>query len=62
MDIAQKVRDELQTQLQKGKVPSYKGSRITTQIAEATQFYPAHEDHQAYLDKNPRGYCNHFYR
>lgn len=24
--------------------------------------YPAHEDHQLYLDKNPGGYCNHSIR
>lgn len=30
---------------------------ITTQIIPAAPFYPAHEAHQQYLDKNPAGYC-----
>ncbi|AXC49149.1 peptide-methionine (S)-S-oxide reductase MsrA [Paracoccus suum] len=32
--------------------------RITTQIAPAPQFFPAHEAHQQYLHKIPDGYCN----
>ena len=30
---------------------------ITTEIAEAGEFYYAEEYHQQYLDKNPNGYC-----
>lgn len=30
---------------------------ITTQIVPASAFYPAHEDHQQYLDRYPEGYC-----
>lgn len=30
---------------------------ITTQILPAAPFYPAHEDHQQYLDRYPQGYC-----
>jgi len=30
---------------------------ITTEIAEAGEFYFAEEDHQQYLAKNPGGYC-----
>ena len=30
---------------------------ITTQILPAAPFYPAHEDHQQYLDRYPDGYC-----
>lgn len=33
-------------------------SKITTQILPVGPFYPAHEAHQQYLDKNPNGYCN----
>ena len=62
MEIAQKVRDELQALLQKNKVSSYRGNTVTTNITKATKFYPAQEDHQEYLDKNPGGYCNHGYR
>lgn len=32
-------------------------SEITTEIAAASEFYYAEEDHQQYLHKNPRGYC-----
>jgi peptide-methionine (S)-S-oxide reductase len=32
-------------------------SRITTEIAEAPEFYYAEEYHQQYLAKNPGGYC-----
>ncbi|MBN9070605.1 MAG: peptide-methionine (S)-S-oxide reductase MsrA [Rhizobiales bacterium] len=31
--------------------------RITTEIAEAPEFYFAEEEHQQYLAKNPYGYC-----
>jgi len=31
---------------------------ITTAIEAATPFYYAQDDHQQYLYKNPRGYCN----
>ncbi|RYY82338.1 hypothetical protein EON63_13560 [archaeon] len=32
---------------------------MTTHITPYTTFYPAHEEHQEYLFKNPNGYCNH---
>ncbi len=32
---------------------------ITTEIAEAAEFYYAEDYHQQYLAKNPGGYCNH---
>ncbi len=31
--------------------------RITTEIREAPEFYPAEEYHQRYLARNPWGYC-----
>lgn len=31
--------------------------KVTTQIVDAAQFWPAHEAHQQYLEKNPDGYC-----
>ncbi|AFJ48601.1 peptide-methionine (S)-S-oxide reductase MsrA [Shimwellia blattae] len=31
---------------------------ITTEIASATPFYYAEDEHQQYLHKNPGGYCN----
>ncbi|MGB7285802.1 MAG: peptide-methionine (S)-S-oxide reductase MsrA [Salaquimonas sp.] len=36
---------------------SGKGSKITTEILDATIFYYAEEYHQQYLAKNPDGYC-----
>jgi peptide-methionine (S)-S-oxide reductase len=60
--IAEKVKNELQGLISSGKIASYQGSSVTTAITPATTFYKAQEDHQAYLDKNPWGYCNHFYR
>ena len=33
------------------------GSRITTEIAPAPEFYFAEAEHQQYLAKNPNGYC-----
>lgn len=32
-------------------------SEITSEVIEATEFYPAEEYHQQYLAKNPSGYC-----
>ena len=32
-------------------------TEITSEIIEATEFYPAEEYHQQYLAKNPTGYC-----
>ena len=35
---------------------------IVTEITKATEFYPAEEYHQDYLEKNPGGYTCHFMR
>jgi len=35
---------------------------IVTQVAEAKTFWPAEEEHQKYLVKNPGGYDNHYLR
>ena len=60
--IAQRVKDEVQRLVDAGKIPQYAGKTVHTQIVNANPFYPAHEEHQAYLEKNPLGYCNHYYR
>jgi len=35
---------------------------ITTEVVHATEFYPAEDDHQDYLQKNPGGYTCHYPR
>lgn len=60
--IANKVKDELQAAMDAGKVKSYVGKKVETAIGPMTTFYPAHEEHQEYLMKNPNGYCNHRFR
>lgn len=57
--IANEVISELQQLLDAGKVTAYNGKKVTTEVRTATVFYPAEEDHQEYLFKNPGGYCNH---
>ena len=58
-EIAERVKRELQTAVDGGKVTSYQQSTVETDILPYTSFYPAHEEHQQYLMKNPSGYCNH---
>jgi peptide-methionine (S)-S-oxide reductase len=60
--IANKVKDELQSLVSAGKVTSYSEANVSTDIGPAYEFYPAHAEHQEYLDKNPLGYCNHRFR
>ena len=60
-EIATKVKTELQDLVSKGKV-RYQEKNVATAIVDATVFYTAQEDHQAYLERNPFGYCNHAYR
>lgn len=62
-EIAEKVKKELQGLMSAGKIKtSYTADSVTTTICNMNQFYPAHEDHQQYLQKNPNGYCNQCYR
>jgi len=59
-EIATKVKAELQELINTGKLrTNYQNKAITTAIVPATKFYEAQADHQAYLDNNPWGYCNH---
>mmetsp|Transcript_12125 Transcript_12125/g.18779 ORF Transcript_12125/g.18779 Transcript_12125/m.18779 type:complete len:198 (-) Transcript_12125:12-605(-) len=70
LKIAKRVKEELQTLMNQKKV-NYGGvggilgkmgmgkAKVTTQISPTTTFYEATNDHQEYLMKNPRGYCNH---
>lgn len=59
--LAEKVTSELQDLVTAGKV-KYAGGSIKTGIVDTHPFYPAHDEHQQYLEKNPSGYCNHYYR
>ena len=58
-EIATQVKEELQKALDGGKVTSYLKETVETDVVPYTDFYPAHEEHQQYLMKNPSGYCNH---
>lgn len=56
-DETQKVIAE-QTRQQYQQALARQGySSITTEIAEASEFYYAEDYHQQYLAKNPNGYC-----
>lgn len=57
--IALKVRAELQALMDEGKISCFMEPKVTTAVLPATVFYPAHDEHQEYLSKNPKGYCNH---
>ena len=62
MEIAERVKKEVQGLIDSNSITTYKGNKVTTAILPATNFYEAEEDHQAYLEINPFGYCNHAYR
>lgn len=62
--IARHVMAKVQQWLTEGKINknAYAGSVLTTEIRhvrDCTEFYPAHAEHQRYLEENPQGYCNH---
>ena len=61
-EIANKVMAELQKAIDQKKVTTYNENTVQTGIVPYTKYYPAHEEHQQYLEKNPSGYCNHRYR
>lgn len=52
MEIALKTRAVYQSALSKAGYGA-----ITTDIAPLKRYFPAEDDHQDYLKKNPRGYC-----
>jgi len=63
VQIANRVKSELQQLIDQGKIASYENAKVATQIvATNSEFFPAHDEHQRYLEKNPLGYCNHFIR
>jgi len=60
--IAQQVKEDLQAQLNQGFKSGYAAKTVETGIFDLSEFFPAHEEHQQYLEKTPNGYCNHFMR
>ena len=44
------------------KIAPYFEHDLATKLIEASEFYPAEEYHQDYLEKNPNGYTCHYYR
>ena len=60
--VATKVKQELQKAMDDGIITGYSNAKVETAIVPYTIFYPAHEEHQQYLEKNPSGYCNHRFR
>jgi peptide-methionine (S)-S-oxide reductase len=59
VEIATRLKEELQSALDCGLVNSFKSRVVSTDIRKATVFFPAKAEHQEYLAKNPKGYCNH---
>ena len=57
--VAEKVKGELQQLIDGEKLTCFAEGTVATLVSDYTTFYPAHEEHQQYLEKNPRGYCNH---
>ena len=57
--IATMVRDQLQEYINDGTITCFIDTKVATVIKPATVFYIAKEEHQEYLLKNPKGYCNH---
>ena len=56
---AEKVKAKVQRAIDAGEITDYAGAKVRTAVEDATVFFPAHEDHQRYLEKRPGGYCNH---
>jgi peptide-methionine (S)-S-oxide reductase len=51
-----KIADASKRAYQAALTRAHRGT-ISTEIAEAPEFYYAEEYHQQYLAKNPKGYC-----
>lgn len=59
VEIATRVRDQVQQLVEHRAIKAYEGFKVTTGIATMTKFTAADETHQRYLEKHPNGYCNH---
>lgn len=44
------------------RIKDFEGMTVQTKIFDATDYYPAEEYHQRYLEENPKGECVHMIR
>jgi methionine-S-sulfoxide reductase len=56
VEIATRVKDELQQLLNCGAVRCFERNKVRTRIVNMSYFIEATERHQNYLSKNPNGY------
>lgn len=56
--LSESQRNEAQAVIDGLKTDGTYANPIVTELAPASTFYPAEEYHQAYLEKNPGGYCH----
>ncbi len=56
-DASQKAAAEASKAMYQQRLRGAGHGEITTEIADASPFYYAEDDHQQYLGKNPGGYC-----
>ena len=57
--VANKVIKELQGFIDQDVVTKYAEKRVNSDVRMATRFFEAKAEHQDYLAKHPKGYCNH---
>eukprot|EP00981_Chlorochromonas_danica_P006600 scaffold1438_cov173-Ochromonas_danica.AAC.5 len=57
--VALRVKQDLQRLIQDRTITVFQEHTVETIVTGYTVFYPALEEHQNYLQKNPNGYCNH---
>ncbi|KAL3945596.1 MAG: hypothetical protein SGBAC_000336 [Bacillariaceae sp.] len=59
VQIALKVKQQLQTLITEKKIKAFSQKEVSTGIVDYTRFIKAEAAHQNYLAKHPFGYCNH---
>mmetsp|Transcript_4417 Transcript_4417/g.15816 ORF Transcript_4417/g.15816 Transcript_4417/m.15816 type:complete len:179 (-) Transcript_4417:120-656(-) len=58
--VANRITALVQKHIDSGDLRNrFINAKVTTEVYDATKFYPAHAAHQRYLEANPNGYCNH---
>lgn len=58
-EVAKEIQMEVDKNIANGKIKTYIGPKVVTQVHDANPYYAAQRDHQRYLENNPLGYCNH---